>query len=75
MTIIDIARIAGVSVSTVSRVINSGNVSIRTKRKVLKVMKEHDFYPNTYAQYLGRKNSAKPPQELETLPRIFSPRP
>lgn len=75
MTIKDIARIAGVSVSTVSRVINYGNVRVKTKRKVLKVMEKHDFYPDTYAQYLGRKNNPKPPIELEPLPRIFIRRP
>jgi len=59
MTIRDIAKLAGVSTSTVSRVINNGNVGKKTKQKVLKIIEKYDYYPNTYAQYLGRRNKAK----------------
>ncbi len=59
MTIKDIAKIAGVSTSTVSRVINKENVGIRTKQKVLRVIEKYEYYPNTYAQYLGRRKNAK----------------
>lgn len=59
MTIKDIAKLAGVSTSTVSRVINKENVGKRTKQKVLKVIEKYEYCPNTYAQYLGRRNNAK----------------
>ena len=44
LTIMDIAREAGVSKATVSRVINnSGAVSPRTKERVLEIIKENKF--------------------------------
>lgn len=57
MTINDIARVAGVSTSTVSRVINNDNVGRKTRRKVLQVIEKYEYYPNSYAQYLGRRNN------------------
>jgi LacI family transcriptional regulator len=49
----DIARLAGVSRSTVSRVINDDrNVSDTTREKVLKVIQEHNFRPNLAARTL-----------------------
>lgn len=57
MTIYDIARLAGVSITTVSRVINNENVAKDTKERVLKIIEECDYNPNNYAQYLGRRNS------------------
>lgn len=52
-TIIDIARAAGVSVSTVSRVINGKpDVSLRTKQLVLDTMLAHGFIVNPVARSL-----------------------
>ncbi len=49
----DIARLAGVSRSTVSRVINDHpNVSERTRRKVWRVVREQNFRPNLVARAL-----------------------
>ncbi|MDI7247029.1 MAG: LacI family DNA-binding transcriptional regulator [Bacillota bacterium] len=49
----DIARIAGVSTATVSRVINQkGNVDRDTYAKVLKVIEEQGYVPNTIAKSL-----------------------
>lgn len=49
----DIAKIAGVSRSTVSRVINNQpNVSEDTRRRVLSVIEEHNFRPNIAARAL-----------------------
>jgi LacI family transcriptional regulator len=49
----DIARLAGVSKSTVSRVINrQPNVSEHTRQKVLDVIREHNFRLNTAARAL-----------------------
>jgi LacI family transcriptional regulator len=54
----EIARIAGVSRSTVSRVINKyPNVPETTKKKVLEVIREYNYQPNTCARVLaGKKN-------------------
>ena len=54
----DIAKIAGVSRSTVSRVINNyPNVPEETRQKVLKVIEEYDYVPNASARMLaGAKN-------------------
>lgn len=51
MNIYDIARLAGVSIATVSRVVNdSPKVSERTKEKVRAVMSENDYTPNVFAR-------------------------
>ena len=47
MNIKEIARLAGVSVATVSRVINNfENVKQETRERVRKVMEEHDYTPS-----------------------------
>lgn len=52
-TIKEVARLAGVSVSTVSRVINeSGYVEKKTKQKVLSVMRDLRFTPSSVARGL-----------------------
>ena len=44
MTIYDISEKAGVSIATVSRVLNgSSNVSEKTKKKVLDVIQKYDY--------------------------------
>ncbi len=54
MTIYDISEKAGVSIATVSRVINgSSNVSDKTKQKVLAVIKQYEYTPNAFARGLG----------------------
>ena len=54
----DIAKIAGVSRSTVSRVINNySNVPEETKEKVMKVVREYNYMPNTFARTLAGKKS------------------
>lgn len=54
MTIYDISEKAGVSIATVSRVLNgSNNVSESTKQKVLKIMEEYGYTPNAFARGLG----------------------
>lgn len=52
MNIYDIAGKAGVSIATVSRVINGGAVSEQTRRKVKAVMKELGYTPNVFARGL-----------------------
>ncbi len=54
MNIYDIAELAGVSIATVSRVVNgSDKVSDKTRAKVLKIIEESGFTPNAFAQGLG----------------------
>ena len=54
----DIARLAGVSRSTVSRVINNyPNVPEKTRAKVLKIIEEYNYEPNTSAQILAGKSN------------------
>ena len=52
--IYDIAKLAGVSIATVSRVINgTAKVSEKTRSKVLAVIDEEGYTPNVFAQGLG----------------------
>jgi DNA-binding LacI/PurR family transcriptional regulator len=54
MNIRDIARLAGVTHTTVSRVLNNkGYISEETKRKVLRVIKANDFYPSEAARRIS----------------------
>lgn len=54
----DIAKLAGVSRSTVSRVINNyPNVPEETRVKVLKVIEEHHYEPNSFARALAGKRT------------------
>lgn len=58
MTIYDIAKEAGVSPSTVSRVINNRpGVSIETQKKVRRLLKKYDYFPNETARGLVTKAS------------------
>lgn len=57
MTIRDIARMAGVSVSTVSRVINNtGYVRKETRERIENLIKENNYRPNAVARSLIRRN-------------------
>lgn len=54
----DIAKLAGVSRSTVSRVINNyGNVPENTRKKVMKVIEQYNFHPNISARVLAGKKT------------------
>lgn len=54
----EIAKLAGVSRSTVSRVINNyANVPEKTKQKVMKVIEQYNYYPNLSAQVLAGKRT------------------
>ena len=58
LTIIDIARMAGVGKSTVSRVINGDpGVKSATKERVLKVIEEVNFIPSRSAQSMRLKQN------------------
>lgn len=54
MTIYDIAKSCGVSIATVSRVLNgSDKVSEKTRQKVLQAMQDLNYSPNPFARGLG----------------------
>ena len=54
MTIYDISKKAGVSIATVSRVLNgSSNVSPATRKKVTDVIEKYDYTPNAFARGMG----------------------
>ncbi len=54
MTIYDISQMAGVSIATVSRVLNgSTNVTPKTKKKVLDIIEKNGYTPNAFARGLG----------------------
>ncbi|OKP95207.1 LacI family DNA-binding transcriptional regulator [Paenibacillus sp. P46E] len=54
----DVAKNAGLSINTVSRVLNNrGYISEKTKEKVYRVMKEMNYQPNEMARALFRKRS------------------
>jgi LacI family transcriptional regulator len=55
ITIKDIARLSGVGIGTVSRVLNGGvHVRDETREKVLKVIRKYNFIPNKAARTLKR---------------------
>ena len=53
MTIVDIAKESGYSVSTVSRVLNNRkDVSPEAKRRIMEIVESHNFVPNNNAKHL-----------------------
>ena len=56
--IYEVAELAGVSLATVSRVINPGaKVSEKTRQKVLDAMQQLGYQPNSIAQSLATRSS------------------
>ncbi|MGI6500271.1 MAG: LacI family DNA-binding transcriptional regulator [Anaerostipes sp.] len=50
MTMADIAEMAGVAKSTVSRYFNGGYVKEETKAKIQKIIEEYNYVPNAFAR-------------------------
>jgi len=58
LTILDIARLAGVSTATVSRVLNQKpDVDLATRERILRIMEEQGFVPNIAASGLAGRHS------------------
>ena len=57
-SIYDVANLAGVSISTVSRVLNkSGYVSSKTEKKVYDAVDKLNYIPNVVAQNLAKSET------------------
>ena len=57
-TLDDIARLAGVSRATVSRAINNApDVNEATRQKILRLIQEHEFRPNSVARALATQRT------------------
>ena len=50
ITMADIARMAGVTKSTVSRYFNGGSIKEETREKIQTVIRKHNYEPNTFAR-------------------------
>ena len=57
VSILDVAKYAGVSKSTVSRVLTGGSVSEKAERAVMQAIKELNYYPNGIARGLRGASS------------------
>lgn len=86
LNIIDIAKLAGVSKSTVSRYLNNGYVSDETRGKIKKVLDETGFTPQRQAKGMRSKktnligvivpkiSSETPSRVVEGITEILSPK-
>lgn len=73
-TIRDVARLAGVSVATVSRVINnSGSVNTETAGQVLKAIEQLQYEPNAVARGLAGKKTGTIALILPDISNPFFP--
>ena len=77
LTVRDIARLAGVSTATVSRVVNgSGTVSRKTEKSVLAAVSRLQYCPSSHAAELGRQNGGIPRKRIvcvSALPAMTAP--
>ncbi len=73
VNILDVAREAGVSIATVSRVLNRhANVSKKTREKVLKVINSIQYQPHLAARVLAENKSKNRVLWRTKLIRVFS---
>lgn len=73
-TISDVARLAGVSITTVSRVINNNYpVKEETRRKVERAIKELDYKPNLLARSLINKKTKSLGVVVPSITNLFFP--
>ena len=70
--IFDVAHLAGVSKSTVSRVINNcENIKPSTKAKVEAAMKELNYTPSYFAQSIRTRKAKRLPCWFPRFPTCF----
>ncbi len=75
ITIADIAKEAGTSISTVSYVINSGPkpVSEKTRKKILEIIERYSYSPDKIASSLKRKNTMSIGVIFPNMTNIYFP--
>ena len=56
ITMKEIAELAGVTKTTISRYYNGGYVKKETKEKIAKIIKKYNYEPNTFARLKARKS-------------------
>ncbi|HMP72997.1 MAG TPA: LacI family DNA-binding transcriptional regulator [Kiritimatiellia bacterium] len=72
-TIKDIARECGVSLSTVSLVLNNNpRISEATRQKVLESVQKHEYQPNTFARSLASQSSRSLSVVVPHLNNVFA---
>ena len=52
LTIVDIAKMAGVGTTTVSRYFNGGNLKKETRKRIKEIVDKYNYTPNTFAKAL-----------------------
>ena len=57
LTIVDIARMAGVGTTTVSRYFNGGNLKEETHKRIKEIVDKYNYTPNTFAKALKSTDS------------------
>ena len=72
ITIYDVAREAGVSMATVSRVVNGNpNVKPSTRKKVSEVIERLDYRPNAVARGLASKKTTTVGVIIPNVTNVF----
>ena len=57
LTIVDIAKMAGVGTTTVSRYFNGGNLNKETHERITEIVDKYNYTPNTFAKALKSTDS------------------
>ena len=57
LTIVDIAKMAGVGTTTVSRYFNDGNLKKETRERIKEIVDKYNYTPNTFAKALKSTDS------------------
>ena len=57
LTIVDIAKMAGVGTTTVSRYFNGGNLKKETRERIKEIVEKYNYTPNTFAKALKSTDS------------------
>ena len=57
LTMADIAELAGVTKSTVSRYFNGGSIKEETRKKIQNVVKENNYIPNSFARLKAKESN------------------
>ena len=57
ITMDDIANMAGVTKSTVSRYFNGGSVKESTRERIQEIIREYNYEPNTFARLKAKESN------------------